>query len=126
MANALFVGWSEDQEGFRWSECPSVRIIFELDEIDLGEQQVQMELSSGSFGFQEGTVFVNGTPVGQVTFPGPATPPVTRTITFNGSRLISHSLNEIQIKIPTAGAPAAGDPRTIGLAFSALRIDALR
>jgi hypothetical protein len=86
------------------------------------DHDLLLELVSGSFGAQEVTVSLNDIRIGEVAFPGPKAPPVTRTIPFDGALLRQNALNQIEIHMPDAASPDPGDDRTLGLAFQALRI----
>jgi hypothetical protein len=120
--NAVFIGWLRPEAGYRWSVCLSSRILFELGDADVSDGELVLEIMSGSLGFQEVTVSVNGVQIGDVAFPGPEAPPVMRTLRFRGSLLRQSALNDIEFYVPNASSPDWGDDRTLGLAFGALRI----
>jgi hypothetical protein len=120
--NAVFIGWLRRESGYRWSVCRSSGIAFELGGAMFPDHDLLLELVSGSFGAQEVTVSLNDIRIGEVAFPGPKAPPVTRTIPFDGALLRQNALNQIEIHMPDAASPDPGDDRTLGLAFQALRI----
>lgn len=120
--NAIFVGWSEATGGYRWSECLEAGIVFELGDMDLGNQPTMLEISAGSLGAQRVSVYINGVGIGDLVFPGPATAPSKRTIAFDGALFDPNSLNEIKFHLPDARSPNRRDPRLLGLTLTDLRI----
>jgi hypothetical protein len=119
---ALFVGWSEKNSDYRWSECRDAGVAFLLGELDPETAAYSLEIVSGSLGVQRVTVEVNGTEIGRVTFPGPDAPAVARQLRFPADLLKPGGLNEITFHIPGARSPGADDPRSLGLAFRRLAL----
>jgi hypothetical protein len=118
---AVFIGWSMPERDLRWSECTPARIRLRLGNIDRTEKYT-LEMLAGSPDLQRITVYVNGNRIGKWVFPGPHMPPVTRTATFEGRLLKPDAINEIEFHIPDAVVTGSGDPRSLGLAFVALRL----
>jgi hypothetical protein len=120
--NGVFAGWLRSEEGYRWSACRSSRIFFELGGFRVTDQELLLDITAGSLGVQKVTVRLNGVRIGDVNYPGPEAPPVTRTLRFDGSLLRENAPNEIEIYMPNASSPDKGDDRTLGLTFAALRL----
>jgi hypothetical protein len=118
----VFIGWSQPEKDWRWSECTSSAVRLSLAEVDPGATY-RLQISAGSFGVQEVGVYVNGEHAGNLVFPGPPSPPVKRSLTVDGSLLKPDDVNEITFDIPGAVFPNNGDPRLVGLAFAQLRLD---
>jgi hypothetical protein len=122
-ADVIFIGWSTARNNFRWSECRSASIYFKPgEELIAPGKPYWMEITAGSSGAQSVLVFLNGSRLGEVTFPGPHTAPVVRLIKFDGALIRRNTLNEIRFYLPDASAPSKSEPRRLGLAFSKLRI----
>ena len=120
--NALFIGWSWAEGDFRWSECPSARIVFRLGDID-PTARYTLTLSAGSYFRQEAMISVNGHAIGSLTFSGPDLSPSTQSVTFGGSLLRPNNVNEVEFQMPDASPPPdQSDPRQLGLAFASLSI----
>ena len=118
---ALFMGWSEPEAGFRWSQCETASIGFGIGSAEPGATYV-LEVSSGSYGPQSIQVRLNGTLIGQMGFPGPGKPARTLGLAFPGALLRQDHYNEVAFTIPAASAPSPRDRRMLGLSFVALRI----
>lgn len=124
--NGAFVGWLRAEGEYRWSACRSSRILFELGGSPVTDQELLLDIIAGSLGIQKVTVRLNGVRIGDVRYPGPEAPPVTRTLRFDGSLLRENALNEIEFYMPNASSPDKGDDRTLGLTFTALRLYAAK
>jgi len=117
----IFVGWSDPEPGRRWSEITSPKIFFEpgpmvrLDE----EEEIALEIVSGSWGTQPVTLYLNGAQIGEVTLQGP---PAAYSLAFDGALLKPGDLNQIEFIIPGAAFPGNGDLRRLGMSFVGLRI----
>jgi hypothetical protein len=121
--NALFIGWLPPRDGFRWSACRAARIVFAFGDVPAGVQEAQLQLTAGSLGAQRVALSLNGVHLGDLDFPGPDAPPVSRTLSFPAALLRPHAPNELAFSFPDASSPDRGDDRTLSLAFRALRID---
>ena len=116
-----FIGWSQPEPRWRWSECTSAALRFKLGSVDT-RRTYAMQISAGSYGVQSVNVYINDAYAGDLVFPGPPTPPAARSLTIHGSLLSPNAVNEVRFEIPGAVFPDNGDPRLVGLAFAQLRL----
>jgi hypothetical protein len=121
-ARVVFVGWSQPEARWRWSACTSAALRIKLGAVD-PQGKYHLQIAAGSYGAQEVAVYVNGAHAGDLTFPGPPTPPAVRSLLIPGSLLKADAVNEVRFEIPGAVFPDNGDPRLVGLAFAELRLD---
>lgn len=120
--NTAFVGWSQPEDGFRWSECPTVELLVKLGEADTAKRYV-LQVTAGAERPQVARVSVNGAYVGELTFEEarPQTP-VTREVALAGALLRPMAMNYIQIDLPGASRAGPGDPRLLGLALTSFKV----
>lgn len=120
--NTAFVGWSRPEDGFRWSECPTVQLLVKLGEVDIAEHYV-LEFTAGAERAQVARISVNGTYAGELVFEETLPQrPVAREVTLAGNVLRPKALNEIKIDLPGAARVGREDPRLLGLALTSFRI----
>ncbi|MFN2167358.1 MAG: hypothetical protein ACK2U9_13970, partial [Anaerolineae bacterium] len=117
-----FIGWSQPEARWRWSECRSSVLQIRLGAVD-PLADYRLHLTAGSLGPQDVAVYVNGARAGSLYFSGPVTPPAIGSLTIPGSLLQPDSVNEIRLDISGTAFSDNGDPRMIGLAFVQLRLD---
>jgi hypothetical protein len=124
-ARVVFIGWSQPEAQWRWSDCTSAALRIRLGAVD-PQGTYHLQIAAGSYGAQNVAVYVNGAHAGDLTFPGPPTPPAERSLIIPGSLLKADAVNEIRFEIPGAVFPDNGDPRLVGLAFTQLRLDPIK
>jgi hypothetical protein len=118
-AKAVFWGWAEPEEQWRWTAGNSARLVFKLNQRSLNpERAYTLELVGASLAAQTVEVTLNKKPVGQLTFtPYDGGIPPAQPLTFEGALLRPGDLNELQFWLPQAG-----DDPTGGLALVQLRL----
>lgn len=112
---AAFVGFSNLEAGFRWSEGKSSSLSLMLGEQDLsGEASLQ----AGFLGNQALTIELNGQQVYEGRFDGGE-----REIRFSfAPKLLHAGLNTFTFRLPDAHKPASEDPRVLAMAFRRLSL----
>jgi hypothetical protein len=118
----VFIGWSQPEAHWRWSECTTATLRLKLGTVD-PQGTYHLQITAGSLGIQNVGVYVNGVHAGDLIFPGPPSPPAVRSLVISGALIESDAVNEITFEIPGATFPHNGDPRLVGLAFTQLRFD---
>lgn len=114
-AEVAFVGFSNLESGFRWSEEQEASL-----GLMLGEQHLigEANLLAGFLGNQALTIELNGQRVYEGRFDGG-----DREIHFNFSpELLQAGLNTFTFHLPDAHKPASGDPRILAMAFRKLSL----
>jgi hypothetical protein len=119
---ALYIGWSRPVELYRWSQCRSARIIWWLGETAVGEDEYLLQVVAGAYEDQAVVVLVNGVEIGTVFVPGPAVPPTTVSLSFEGRLLRPGGYNEITFRFERPVVPGPKDTRELGLALVEWRI----
>lgn len=114
---AVFVGWSQPERVFRWSECSPARILFRRDANPAFRSNV-IEMTAGSLGPQRVVIYLNGVLVGTMELPGTITPPSTRRLPFDARLLKAGAVNELTLETPDAQrVSGARESRRLGLSF---------
>ncbi len=124
---AAFPGWSWPEDEYRWSQCEIASVLIRLDENDPPEGSYRLALQTGSLGYQEAEVSINGTPVGRLVVDSYPWEPTTVSLPFGSEALRPGVVNEIEFRLPGARLPIREtggllDQRRLGLALVDLAI----
>jgi hypothetical protein len=123
-ADALFLGWSPPEGGFRWSFCRSAQIAFKLPQEMNPKREYRLEVTSGALGSLPVGVWLNGIMVGEMVFSGGNEPPATQRLKIPVGILWPGKVNIIAFDIPAARSPGKADPRVLGMSFVSFRLSA--
>lgn len=123
----LFTGWSFPEQGGRWSLCHLSQLVFRLGDEVRANQSYEITFAAGSYGAQEVTMVLNGTPVTTFAINSKTSAPLTTTVTIDGALLNANALNVIELRLPDAKTPIAAlrslkDQRLLGLSFVSFRL----
>jgi hypothetical protein len=116
--DALLAGWSNPDEDYRWSMCPSTMIAFKLDgEVEKG-RPYDLWILSSSFGEQRVIVWLNGEHLGQLTFNTPPASPDAHNLIIPADLLKPGEINQLVFDLPDAVIPELpNEYRRLGLAL---------
>lgn len=129
---ALFVGWSDSTDDFRWSVCPLSRLFFIPATPAGDETSVSLTIVAWSLGPQVAELTLNGSEIGALEWSRAPWdgPPEGRTLTFDSRLLRQGEINDLSFHFPDAKRPApeislAGmvwDQRSLAIAFESMTI----
>jgi hypothetical protein len=119
---ALYSGWSRPVAQHRWSQCPSARLVWWLEEGAIAEGTFLLQVVAGAYEDQAVAVLLNGVAIGSVAVPAPAVPPTTINLPFAGRVLRPGAYNEIEFRFTDPAVPGLHDTRQLGLALVEWRI----
>lgn len=118
--NALFIGWSKPQSGWRWTECADVEVVFGPVE-STTSPTLKLDLRISSLTKQTITVKINGMVIGYIEISEPGMQPQLFQISLDSSLLNKTDTNKISLHVPSVKS-WIGDPHVLGLRFAELKI----
>ncbi|MCB8959389.1 MAG: hypothetical protein H6651_03690 [Ardenticatenales bacterium] len=111
---ALYPGWSDVADDWRWSECERSSLLFNLGMQPSGDYVLLLE--TRWLGVTEFDISLNEEPVTSLTLPG-ATGTTTLQVLLPGE-LMQAGLNELTFHVPGAGTPDTRPPYRLGLGLA--------
>ncbi|MCA9988645.1 MAG: hypothetical protein KDE59_30270, partial [Anaerolineales bacterium] len=111
---ALYPGWSDVADDWRWSECERSSMLFNLGMQPSGDYVLLLE--TRWLGVTEFDISLNEEPVTSLTLPG-ATGTTTLQVLLPGE-LMQAGLNELTFHVPGAGTPDTRPPYRLGLGLA--------
>jgi hypothetical protein len=116
----MFVGWSQPEAGFRWSDGRSSAFLLRLP-VEAGRGQYRLRLTlAATAGLQRVRVLVNHRVVETVSHSGPG----ILEVAVPAGRFKPGAVNSIELDLPDAFRPTNGDSRYLALQLVSFQLSA--
>jgi hypothetical protein len=112
-SNSIFTGWWPAGVAERWSEARQASILFRLGNV-APDQRFLLSITAAALQPQPVEVYLNGQPLGAVSFGGPSE---THVLGLSGELLRPQDANAIELRFPQAAFPSLPDVRRLGLRY---------